>query len=188
MTPEEARELRHELRTPVNHLIGYAELLLEEDDAEESDVQALQAVRAHAREVLELVPALLGDGPSLVPVSALTDLVGNLTATVDRLAATTSLPRADVERLSVAAIRLGALAARLTEGPLLVQRDVGDAAAPLKGRLETVLVVDDDEDNRNVLAGGQPSWATASSRPATASKHWKHSLSPTPASTSCCST
>ena len=93
-----------------------------------------------------------------------------------------------VERLSVAAIRLGALAARLTEGPLLVQRDVGDAAAPLKGRLETVLVVDDDEDNRNVLAGGQPSWATASSRPATASKHWKHSLSPTPASTSCCST
>ena len=151
MTPEEARELRHELRTPVNHLIGYAELLLEEDDASEADVQSLEAVRAHAREVLELVPALLGDGPSLVPVSALTDLVGNLTATVDGLAATTSLPRADVERLSVAARRLGALAARLTEGPLLVQRDVGDAAAPLPGRLETVLVVDDDEANRNVL-------------------------------------
>ena len=35
MTPEEARELRHELRTPVNHLIGYAELLLEEDELDE---------------------------------------------------------------------------------------------------------------------------------------------------------
>ena len=29
VTPEEASELRHELRTPVNHLMGYAELLLE---------------------------------------------------------------------------------------------------------------------------------------------------------------
>lgn len=28
MNAEEARELRHELRTPVNHLIGYAELLM----------------------------------------------------------------------------------------------------------------------------------------------------------------
>lgn len=156
MTPEEARELRHELRTPVNHLIGYAELLLEEDDASEADVQALEAVRACAREVLELVPALLGadgtgEGRSDVSVEALTALVAQLESRTATLTASSSLPAADLERLSVAAARLGSLAARLTDGPLLVQREVGDASAPLAGRLETVLVVDDDEANRNVL-------------------------------------
>ena len=157
MSPEEARELRHELRTPVNHLIGYAELLLEEDDASESDVHILESVRACAREALELVPALLGDGADSdgsgrdASVASLTERVAQLKSMTATLSATSSLPTADLERLSVAAARLGSLAARLTEGPLLVQRDVGDAAEPLTGRLETVLVVDDDEANRNVL-------------------------------------
>lgn len=156
MTPEEARELRHELRTPVNHLIGYAELLLEEDDVSEADVQSLEAVRACAREVLDLVPALLdddaaGDGRSDVSVASLTALVTQLESHTAALTASSTLPAADLERLSVAAARLGSLAARLIDGPLLVQRDVGATAAPLAGRLETVLVVDDDEANRNVL-------------------------------------
>ncbi len=161
MTPEEARELRHELRTPVNHLIGYAELLLEEDDASEADVEALEAVRARAREVLELVPGMLGDGADgdgttgagsgEAPVVTLVQRVEQLETLTAGLAATSSLPAADIERLAVAAARLGSLATRLTAGPLLVQRDAGDAAAPMPGRLETVLVVDDDEANRNVL-------------------------------------
>ena len=160
MTPEEARELRHELRTPVNHLIGYAELLLEEDGASEADVRSLDAVRSHAREVLELVPALLGDDAggdadgddsSAASVAALSGQVAQLEARTSALAASSSLPADDLQRLVVAAARLGSLAARLTDGPLLVQRDVGDTAAPLSGRLETVLVVDDDEANRNVL-------------------------------------
>ncbi len=159
MTPEEARELRHELRTPVNHLIGYAELLLEEDDADEADIEALEAVRGLAREVLELVPGLLGDATDGVDgtaasagsVAALVERVAQLESLTAGLAATSSLPAADIERLSVAAARLGSLAGRLTDGPLLVQRDVGDTAAPMPGRLETVLVVDDDEANRNVL-------------------------------------
>ena len=159
MTPEEARELRHELRTPVNHLIGYAELLLEEDDASETDVAALEAVRACAREVLELVPGLLGDGsdgdgdgPSAsASATSLTERVAQLDALTAGLLASSTLPTADLDRLAVAAGRLGSLAARLSDGPLLVQRDAGNAAAPLAGRLETVLVVDDDEANRNVL-------------------------------------
>jgi class 3 adenylate cyclase len=165
VSPEEARELRHELRTPVNHLIGYAELLLEEDDVSEADVQALEAVRARAREVLDLVPGLLGDGSvgiegglgvasggsGAASVAALVHRVEELQSLTAGLAAGSSLPAADIERLSVAAARLGSLAARLGDGPLLVQRDAGDAAVPLQGRLETVLVVDDDEANRNVL-------------------------------------
>jgi class 3 adenylate cyclase len=151
MTPEEARELRHELRTPVNHLIGYAELLLEEAGLSDADVAALEAVRTHARAVLELVPGLLGDDAGPASGATLAEVVAVLTAEIDGLAATSSLPGDDVERLSTAAGRLGALADRLAQGPLLVQRDVGTAAEPLAGRLETVLVVDDDEGNRNVL-------------------------------------
>jgi adenylate cyclase len=162
MTPEEVRELRHELRTPVNHLIGYAELLLEEDDAGDADVEALEAVRVRAREVLELVPGLVGDDAaggaaaagtpaSTGSVAALVDRVAQLESLTAGLASTSSLPAADIERLSVAVARLGSLAGRLADGPLLMQRDAGDAAAPMPGRLETVLVVDDDEANRNVL-------------------------------------
>ncbi len=130
------RELRHELRTPVNHLIGYAELLLEEEAVSGADVEALEAVRARARDVLELVPGLLSDGDAVSPaasgapsVDALVDRVAELESLTAGLAATSALPASDVERLSVAAARLGSLAARLTDGPLLVQRDVGGAAA-----------------------------------------------------------
>ena len=164
MTPEEARELRHELRTPVNHLIGYAELLLEEDNVNEADADALKAVRSRAREVLELLPALLADAPdaargggvvggvdAFASAASLAECVAQLQALTGGLAGASALPAADVDRLSVASSRLAALAARLTDGPLLVARKVGDAAAPRPGRLETVLVVDDDEANRNVL-------------------------------------
>ncbi|MGH8311558.1 MAG: histidine kinase dimerization/phospho-acceptor domain-containing protein, partial [Steroidobacteraceae bacterium] len=59
MNPEQARELRHELRTPVNHLIGYAELLLEEPGLPPASIAALEAVRSISRQVLELVPGML---------------------------------------------------------------------------------------------------------------------------------
>ena len=52
MSPEEIRELRHELRTPVNHLIGYSELLLEEEDVDAAMVARLESVRSVARQVL----------------------------------------------------------------------------------------------------------------------------------------
>ncbi len=161
MTPDEARELRHELRTPVNHLIGYAELLLEEDDVNDDDAHMLTAVRDHARAVLELLPALLGDGAEGdgpgdggsdgASLESLIEQVAGLESLTAALSTTSSLPADDLERLVVAAARLGSLANRLTKGPPLVQREMGDAAAPLPGRLETVLVVDDDEANRNVL-------------------------------------
>jgi adenylate cyclase len=150
VTPEEARELRHELRTPVNHLIGYAELLLEEDDAGHADVQSLEAVRTHARRALDLVPDLLDDGSA--SVAALDVEVGALQTLTAALRASSNLPAADLDRLVAAAERLVSLAGRLTHGSLLVERDTGAAAAPVTGRLETVLVVDDDEANRDVLS------------------------------------
>ena len=192
MTPDEIRELRHELRTPVNHLIGYSELLLEEDGITAATTQQLDAIRATARLVLELVPGLIADegdpadpesgdaahtatttidaghaagdtGHTVAtaaataratpdPIRALTNRVAELTAmTTALLTSPGILPVADVERLSSATARLGELATRLTSGPVLIDRDTGHATDAVAGRLEMVLVVDDDEANRDVL-------------------------------------
>jgi adenylate cyclase len=153
VSPEEARELRHELRTPVNHLIGYAELLLEEDDASEADAQALEAVRSHARGVLELVPGLVGDGvASGNSVDQLLDQVEALEVLSAGLLATSTLPEVDLSRLAEATARLRGLVGRLADGSVLVEREAGVAASPAPGHLGTILVVDDDATNRDVLS------------------------------------
>ncbi len=157
MTPDEIRELRHELRTPVNHLIGYSELLLEEDGITPATTEQLDAIRTTARLVLELVPGLIADDGG--SVGAVADAIRTLMTRVDELTTMTNallaapgvLPLADVERLAAATTRLGELATRLTTGPVLVDRDTGRATDAVAGRLEMVLVVDDDEANRDVL-------------------------------------
>ena len=59
IAPEAAAELRHEMRTPVNHIIGYAEML-QEDSAVGSPIgAALTEILAIARAVLERINAAL---------------------------------------------------------------------------------------------------------------------------------
>ena len=153
MNPEQARELRHELRTPVNHLIGYAELLLEEPGLPPASVTALEAIRSVARQVLELVPGMLdADGTPGESARLLRERVVELEASTAALrSAPGQLPLADLERLTSAASRLGELARKLGTGSLHASTSTGSAQAPRAGRLETVLVVDDDEGNREVL-------------------------------------
>ncbi len=159
MTPEAARELRHELRTPINHLIGYAELLLEEDDVlTPASRTLLESLCAQARQVLEIIPGLLdaqgelGRGEAGEGVARLQALVDQLKSGTTALTATAGdLPAPDVQRLVSAAQRLGDFAARLRQGPLQTRKNTGNVEAPRTGRLETILVVDDDEVNRDVL-------------------------------------
>ncbi len=135
MTADEARELRHELRTPVNHLIGYAELLLEEDDVSPANVSMLEPIRGFARQALDLVPGLLADGaPSTQAneesVRALMNLATQLQTSIRALTTDEGLPSDDLDRLTAAAERLGNLAGRLTRAPVFVDRSAGcsDAA------------------------------------------------------------
>ena len=157
MNADEARELRHELRTPVNHLIGYAELLLEETDLLPTSSAQLEAVRGVARQVLELVHHLLdADGTpgagAPAAMSHLREYVGALKGSTAALrAAPGTLPVADLDRLTAAAARLEELARRLGTGAIGSAANPGVAEAPRAGRLETILVVDDDEANREVL-------------------------------------
>ena len=152
MNAEEARELRHELRTPVNHLLGYAELLLEEEGLPRSVIAQLESIRAGARSVLELVPAIVdGGGRRDAFAQQLRRHVGALDGALMSLRPESGLPTADLDRLAAAVHRLSELAAKLEGGPIASRSDVGAAQAPRTGRLETVLVVDDDEANREVL-------------------------------------
>jgi len=50
VNPEQARELRHELRTAVNHLIGYAELLLEDEGLTSASIAQLEGISVVARQ------------------------------------------------------------------------------------------------------------------------------------------
>ncbi len=153
MTPEQVRELRHELRTPVNHLIGYAELLLEEEGLTSANIAQLEGIRAVSRQVLELVPGIIdADGNPGESAARLRVHVSELEASTAALrAAPGVLPISDLERLTAAAVRLGELARKLATGTVSSASQPGVAEPPRPGRLETVLVVDDDEANRDVL-------------------------------------
>jgi sigma-B regulation protein RsbU (phosphoserine phosphatase) len=47
--------MRHELRTPINHILGYCEMLLEEKQLPESSVADLQRIHAGGRELQSLI-------------------------------------------------------------------------------------------------------------------------------------
>ena len=153
MNRDEARELRHELRTPVNHLIGYAELLLEEEGLGGAGIAQLDAICAVARQVLELLPGLLEGGEVQgAAVRQLGERAVELVGTTAALrAAPGDLPLADLDRLCSAAARLRELAGMLYAGAIDSAAQPGVAQGPRAGRLETILVVDDDEANREVL-------------------------------------
>jgi signal transduction histidine kinase len=64
------RVLKHELRTPINHIIGYSELLIE-DLSERSDRATIEHVLAIGRDLLGLVNAELdAAGGADEPVAA----------------------------------------------------------------------------------------------------------------------
>lgn len=153
MTPEEARDLRHELRTPVNHLIGYAELLLEEEGVEPAVATQLQGVRSQARAISGLVPQMLAEDGTVAENGR---VLGEHARTLQLAAAAlrsapSQLPATDLDRIVAAAARLVELAGRLTTGAISVDRDTGSVQEPRPGGTETILVVDDDEANRDVL-------------------------------------
>jgi signal transduction histidine kinase len=57
MTAEETRTLKHELRTPINHIIGYSELLLEaaEDEGMSGVADQARSIYTDGRALAKLV-------------------------------------------------------------------------------------------------------------------------------------
>lgn len=171
LSRETAAELRHQLRTPVNHIVGYAEMLREDAEPGSSGASDLDAILRVARDVLIRINAALP--PSGLAMQA--DLDGLLRAlrapqaeiltSVDRLRVALTkdaAASADLDRIASAAGRLTSLpvtstgasvGADVRAGATLEREDASaqpvGVGAGLAGR---ILIVDDVEENRAVLA------------------------------------
>lgn len=160
--------LRHELRTPVNHIVGYSEMLLEEASDIEAPERfaALREVLADGRAMLKAISAWLDLGDGDDPAGRLAQLYAALAPLVTSVAATCQelADRAEAEgpaafaadllKIAAAAAHLGDLAAGTAlpnvDGIPERPADDGEASTPNGGG--TLLVVDDNELNRDILA------------------------------------
>ena len=153
-------ELRHDLRTPVNHIVGYTEMLLE--DSEEpafADCRTLlQDILSAAREVLLLINGALPPTRNEVSPSELATLYssiripqGRILGAIRNLLASPSAPPGDEFPQDL--LRIRAAAERLVPGDAAgaVPVQAGEQKASGQNRGAKILVVDDVEDNREVL-------------------------------------
>jgi CheY-like chemotaxis protein len=163
---EAVSELRHDLRTPVNLIVGYAEMLGEDLARDDARQVWLADILAAARIVLERINAALPSTPSSAPV-ALDRLLAELSEPQARvLAATRELqaratasdPAAfaqDVRKIAEAATRLTLVRHPDDVGRYTAELPASAAARQAARRAQEqparVLVVDDLEDNRAVL-------------------------------------
>lgn len=175
LSPAEQAELRHELRTPFNHVIGYTEMLLESaaEDGLEPLVPGLKLLHTDARELLNAVNAgLTADRPvkraDLVTLArTLSSGVSPLTLLVCELLERARHGAHEVAFNDLARIRrsiddLACLTSeRLLGGPVAPTRATKTSVepvappcslAPTTGRAwGVILVVDDNETNRDLL-------------------------------------
>jgi DNA-binding response OmpR family regulator/tRNA A-37 threonylcarbamoyl transferase component Bud32 len=164
LTSDAAKQLRHELRTPVNHIVGYAEMLLEDAaDPQFADRRAaLEETIAAARDVLTLIHATLPSTRTEIPVSDVVSLYTSLQGPQERIVSAVGrlMPapgssadpefEADLGRILQAAERL-VPAAEDDPQPVAETGTSGDAGQIAAGDTARLLVVDDDPDNREVL-------------------------------------
>ena len=148
-------ELRHTFRTPVNHIVGYTEMLLEDLPADdEAHREPLKEILDAAKVALEHISAALvpSDAPATETVRRLYAELEEPQARVIR--AVTSLISAhdlgevaedDLRRILHAAEQLRPAGAPDADAPSDLE------ASPVDDRAANVLVVDDIEDNRELL-------------------------------------
>ena len=150
--------LRHDLRTPVNHIVGYAEMLLEDlaGPSHEARRAALERTLAAARDALKAISLVLAPTRDAIEPGELTGLYVRLEEPQRRIVdAVRSILEASGEAPTPTFIedlhRIEAAAARLVpkHGPGTAA-PTAQAAAPGAGKAR-VLVVDDDEGNRDLL-------------------------------------
>ena len=161
---ETVGELRHELRTPVNLIVGYAEMLGEDLDAGDARLASIDTILDAARVVLERINSAL-PGSGLATDGDLARLLADLVEPQRRvLEATRALLvdppdeqfAADITKIAAAAERLTApphpaVKSQYTPAATVAMTDpCGGGAHGLVAHAR-ILVVDDVEENRAVL-------------------------------------
>jgi CheY-like chemotaxis protein/tRNA A-37 threonylcarbamoyl transferase component Bud32 len=163
LTVEAQAQLRHDLRTPLNHIIGYTEMLLEDatGDALAERRTRLELALAAARHALELINAALGSARRIVPgdVAQLFDALQEPRKKIVAAVSGLELPEtdgddvfnADLKKILSAAARLAPEPAEPTTHepePAAARAAPAAEAAPAQARM---LIVDDGAENRDVL-------------------------------------
>jgi CheY-like chemotaxis protein/tRNA A-37 threonylcarbamoyl transferase component Bud32 len=163
LTAEAQAQLRHDLRTPLNHIIGYTEMLLEDatGDALAERRARLEQALAAARHALELINAALGSARRIVPgdVAQLFDALQEPRKRIVAAVSGLELPgtegdgafNADLRKILSAAERLApepTQPAAPQPEPAAARAAPAAPAAPSQAR---ILIVDDGAENRDVL-------------------------------------
>jgi class 3 adenylate cyclase len=160
---------RHELRTPLGHIIGYSEMLLEEveDGGGSALAGALHHLHQEARAVLARLNELLAAPAGGEAPPALAGLLAQLAQPAAALAAIAeavrgAIPggagedlRADVDKVATAARHFVDLVGRGEFAPAEVSAGAAPPAAPRAAAAPdagVLLVVDDNAGNRELLA------------------------------------
>ncbi len=168
------KHLRHELRTPVNAILGYSEMLREDWPAHQND---LDTIVAAARAIIATIDARLPPTTADCSSADLDALRVAVRPHQDRIVRSVTALRetadatpmaSDLDRIEHAAQRLGQVTlssatppvddglTRVTDVPTMITRapEMPRAAATVSTNAATpfrILVVDDVADNRNVL-------------------------------------
>ena len=170
---ESLAHLRHELRTPVNHILGYSELLIEDAGERhlEAFVPAFQQIQDGGRQLLESIQAALADHVDSSENMDLDTFKTNLrdtasnvleksTSVLENLEHEHDQTRADLDAISWALRRLIEFTGN--EKPLPAEKSSIPArrAAPAsserilrgrKNRAGKILIADDEPGNRDLL-------------------------------------
>jgi signal transduction histidine kinase len=157
LTADRGREIRHQLRTRLNHIFGYSEILLEDESRPEIAAE-LQAIRSQARLILDQlqthVPAHPAGGCDFDQLQR--GITEPLADVIRRVASLTGAVPAgqikDLLRINIAAAEMLTFA----EGGAMADTELrppSASASDLGATLNTgsILVVDDNEGNREVL-------------------------------------
>jgi CheY-like chemotaxis protein len=151
-----AAHLRHELRTPINAILGYSQLLLEEADEagfSETERDSLTHVAEAGRQLLRIV----NDG--LEPARLKTDVRSPLTLAIAHVSTLLEgrrdgAPGDDLRRIQSALVYFGEFIEAIEHLPSTAPvAEPDELAAHFDGEIlsGTVLVIDDEEANRALL-------------------------------------
>ena len=150
--------LRHDLRTPVNHIIGYSQLLLEEESQAAGVRSAAEETLVSGREIIQIIEAILPPSRQDPPDACYQELRSQLeppSLKIQKLIQ--SLPEdlrqlQDFRNIFQATTRLLNLVNQGSAPASVTGVRDGSRDEKAQTASEHVLLVDDDAANRDVLA------------------------------------
>jgi adenylate cyclase len=166
---ESLSEARHNLRTPINHILGYGEMLMEDaaDQGQEELLPDLRQILDDGRRALAVINGVMCPASNEVGETELRAMRDDLLDPVNRILESikrfeTAPGSADAVKIRAAAERLLDLAGEVlspdvkTPPPEIVKVPIALEIKPAPERTRTaglahLLVVDDNEANRDVL-------------------------------------